>query len=208
MAIIPGKQRGGGGVRGHAAGDAPQAPVASRHLPPKPAPPKPAPSKPAPSKPAPSKPAWRAYDLRALGALIPAVAKPALRRQGGQAALLMADWTEIAGPDLAALGVPKSLSAGTLTLACTGPAAMQLQMMAPVVMERVNTHLGRAAVQRLRFVQVAPRAVPQRSQPLPARPDAPLPAHVLADLAGIESPELRAALEKMARGVYRNTRRG
>lgn len=183
MAIVPGKKRGGGGVRGHAKGDAPQAPVASR-------------------------PPWRAYDLRALGALIPAVAKPALRRQGGQAALLMADWTEIAGPDLAALGVPKSLAAGTLTLACTGPAAMQLQMMAPVVMDRVNTHLGRAVVQRLRFVQSAPRPAPRHAQLAPAQPDAPLPAHVLADLSGIQNPELRAALEKMARGVYRNARRG
>ncbi|WP_431281708.1 DUF721 domain-containing protein [Humitalea sp. 24SJ18S-53] len=189
MAIIPGKKRGGGGVkRGHAKGDAPQAPPPSSATPPK--------------------PPWRAFDLRALGALIPTVARPALRRHGGQAALLIADWAEIAGPALAELGVPKSLSAGTLTLACTGPAAMQLQMMAPVVMDRVNTHLGRAVVQRLRFVQSAPRPVLPRAGAAQARPDAPLPPHVLADLSGIESPDLRAALEKMARGVYRNTRRG
>ncbi len=161
----------------------------------------------APSLPPPQP--WRAYDLRALGALIPAVARPALRRRGGQAALVMADWAEIAGQALAALGVPKSLSAGTLTLAASGPAAMQLQMMAPQVIERVNTHLGRAVVQRLRFVQAAPpRPGPSPRPATPPRPDTPLPPRLQADLSGIADPLLRAALEKMARGVYRNLSRG
>jgi len=162
----------------------------------------------APPAPVPSRPSYRSYDLRALGALIPHVARPGLRQRGGQAALLMADWAEVAGPEVAALGVPRGLSAGTLTLACSGPGAMQLQMMGPALMERINTHLGRAVVQRLRFVQqVAPR--PIAASPRAAlRGAAPvLPGNVADRLLGIADPGLRAALENLARGVYRTRSR-
>ena len=163
----------------------------------------------APQLPAPSRPSFRTYDLRALGALIPHVARPGLRQRGGQAALLMADWAQVAGAEVAALGVPRGLQAGTLTLACTGPAAMQLQMMAPALMERINTHLGRAVVQRLRFVQqvaTRPSGTPAR---VPARGAPPLlPGQVADKLSGITDPGLRAALENLARGVYRTRDRG
>lgn len=117
----------------------------------------------------------------------------------------MADWAEIVGPALAAAAVPERLSAGTLTLACSGPVAMELQHLAPQIVERINAALGRVAVERLRFRQ--------RPLPLPPTPASPavrpatLPpaaaAALAPRLAAIADPGLRAALERLAGRVYR-----
>jgi hypothetical protein len=114
----------------------------------------------------------------------------------------MADWPELVGPALAAVTQPVRLSSGTLTLACSGPVAMELQHLAPQLAGRINAALGRVAVERFRFVQRAPAGALPRPAPSPT--PAPLPARVESALAGIASPELREALARMARGVYRN----
>ena len=101
---------------------------------------------------------------RTIGALVPGLTRPAFRKQSPAAAQLLADWVTIAGPALAASAQPKRFQAGTLTLGCTGPVALELQYLAGPLIERINTHLGRPLVQRLRFLQQAPSA-----PPLPAR---------------------------------------
>ena len=139
---------------------------------------------------------------QSLAQIIPRVARPAFRRRSAAAAQIIADWPAILGPELAALAEPVRLARGTLTLACTGPAAMELSLLGPVVIERINAHLGRAAVERLAFVQRAPRATPA-APPAPPAP-APLPAAAAARLeALLPEGELRAALAKLAAGVYR-----
>lgn len=142
-------------------------------------------------------PAWRGP--HELGALIPRLARPAFRRRSAAAAQIIADWPAIMGPELAAMAEPLKLSAGTLTLACTGPAAMELSLLGPVVMDRVNAHLGRVAVSRLSFRQRAPRALPVRK---PVPPPAELPQDTAARLDSLPEGELRAALERMAQGVF------
>jgi hypothetical protein len=139
-----------------------------------------------------------------LGSLIPAVTRPAFRKRSPAGAQILADWAQVVGPALAAVTSPLRLSAGTLTLACAGPVAMELQHLAPEVIARINGHLGRAAVERLRFVQQA--AGPQRTWPVPAGrdPAAPLPAPVAERLSALPPGDLREALENLARGVYRN----
>jgi hypothetical protein len=58
-------------------------------------------------------------------------------------------------------------------------------------------------VERLRFVQQAPA----RADPMPRRaPDAALPEPVEQAVATVPGEELRAALAKLGRGVYRNRR--
>jgi hypothetical protein len=113
----------------------------------------------------------------------------------------MADWAQIVGPALAAVTSPLRLSAGTLTLACAGPVAMELQHLAPELIARINGHLGRVTVERLRFVQQAPAG--GRRLAAPAPPPAPLPSRVAERLAALPEGELRLALEKLGRGVYR-----
>ena len=135
-----------------------------------------------------------------VGQLIPRLTRPAFRKRSPAGAQVMADWPQVVGPALAAVTSPLRLSAGTLTLACSGPVAMELQHLAPEVIARINGHLGRVAVERLKFVQQAPAGLVRAAAPPPS---APLPAPVQDRLAGLPEGELRDALEKLARGVYR-----
>jgi hypothetical protein len=111
----------------------------------------------------------------------------------------MSDWAGIVGPAIAAVTVPKRLTGGTLTIGCSGPVAMELQHLAPQLIGRVNAALGSVTVETLRFVQQAPAATPAAK----TREAAPLPDTVRGALDTVGSPELRDALARLARGVYR-----
>jgi hypothetical protein len=143
---------------------------------------------------------------RALGALLPHLTRPAFKRRSPAGAALMADWPAVVGPALAAVTTPKRLGSGTLVIACAGPVAMELTHLAPQLIGRINAHLGQAVVERLRFVQQAsgpaPPATPRAAEP------AALPARVQEAVAAVPGGELREALEKLARGVYRNRHGG
>jgi len=136
---------------------------------------------------------------RDLAALIPQLTRPAFRKRSPDSAQIMADWPIIVGPATGAMAEPVRLTAGTLTLACTGPAAMELGMAAPAILERINSHLGRIAVRKLAFVQRPRRPEPPR----PPRPvPGPIPVRVASGLDAVPGEELRAALERLARGVF------
>ncbi len=132
--------------------------------------------------------------------MIARLTRPAFRKRSPAGAQLMADWPDVVGPALAAVTQPLRLTAGTLTLACSGPVAMELQHLAPELVGRINAHLGRAAVERLRFVQQAPAGAPAaRPRPKPVT----LPPELEARIAAMPEGELRDALAKLALGVYR-----
>ena len=123
------------------------------------------------------------YGPRPVAALVPGITRAAFKKRSPAGAQVLADWAGIVGPELAAVTVPRRLTAGTLTLACSGPTAMELQHLSGQVIERVNGHLGRILVERLRFVQdpsppaVAVRPPPRRAAaaiPLPGIPPGPL----------------------------------
>jgi hypothetical protein len=139
--------------------------------------------------------------LQEVGALIPRLARPAFRRRSPAAAQILADWPLIIGPGFAAMAEPVRLSRTTLTLACTGPVAMELSLAAPVLVERINAHLGRAAVEKLAFVQRAPRAAPP-AKPLALLPPAPLPEAVTARLDTLPEGELKTVLARLAARVH------
>jgi len=139
---------------------------------------------------------------RPLGALIPALTRPAFKRKSPAAAQIMADWPALVGPALAAVTQPLRLTSGSLTIACSGPIAMELSHLAPELMARINGGLGRVAVERLRFVQTNQPARAGAKPALPPRPVA-LPKSVTSALEGLPTGDLREALERLARGVYR-----
>jgi hypothetical protein len=124
----------------------------------------------------------RNYSARGIAALLAPVVRPAFRKRAPAAAQLLADWEALAGPELAAQAAPVKFAGGTLTLACSGPTAMALQHAAPQIIARLNLALGRAMLERLRFVQQAPgtaaaspRPAPRAAKPLPADlPEGPL----------------------------------
>ena len=137
---------------------------------------------------------------RPIGTLVPRLTRPAFRRRSPAGALLMTDWPALVGPAIAAVTIPRRLTAGTLTIGCSGPVAMELQHLAPQLIARINAALGAVTVEGLRFVQQAP-AAPPAAKP---RPAVPLPETVRGALEGVGSAPLRDALERLGRGVYRN----
>lgn len=101
------------------------------------------------------------YGPRAIGGLVATITRPAFRKRAPAGAQVLADWDTIVGPALAATTAPRRLTRGTLTLSCSGPTALELQHLSEQLMARVNGHVGRVIVERLRFVQdVLPAPAP------------------------------------------------
>lgn len=134
---------------------------------------------------------------RALGRLLPAITRPAFRKQPPASAQIAMDWAELVGPALAARTHPRRLSGATLTIGCDGPMALELQHLAPELLARLNGRLGRVAVERLRFVQLPPAMPP----PAAATPPPPAEAEARRAVAALEAGPLRDALESLGRRV-------
>jgi len=97
--------------------------------------------------------AARAYGARSIGGLIARVTRPGFRRRSPASVQVMTEWLDILGPELGQRTVPLKFAAGTLTIGCAGPTAMELQHLAPQLIGRINGHVGQDLIQRLRFVQ-------------------------------------------------------
>ena len=146
------------------------------------------------------------YGPRPLGALVPKVARPAFRAKSPGAGQVMADWDIIVGPMLASVSVPRRLAAGTLTIACAGPVAMELQHYATELTSRINTHLGSTTVRSLRFVQTTSLVPPAAPPPPPTPPW--IAAAADTAVAALPEGDLRAALAALGRAVLAGEARG
>jgi hypothetical protein len=84
---------------------------------------------------------------------------------------------------------------------CGGAAALELQHLAPSVLERINGHFGYRAVARLKIEQgsVAPRNVTAPPPPL-TRLEQNAVAEVTAPVA---DPDLRASLSRLGAAIRR-----
>ncbi len=105
----------------------------------------------------PDEPTARNFAPRGIAGILALVTGPTFRRRAPAAAQILADWPQLAGRELAASAVPLKFAGGTLTLGCTGPIAMELQMATPQIIARLNLALGHNVVERLRFDQQSPR---------------------------------------------------
>jgi hypothetical protein len=137
------------------------------------------------------------FGPRSISALLGPLLRPAFRKRAPATAQLLADWDAVIGPALAAVTTPRKLTGGTLTLACAGPVAMELQYLAPALMQRINAHLGQNAVARLKFVQDL--ALPRPILPTP-KPAIEAGYSAVADLP---EGELREALARLGAMVLR-----
>jgi hypothetical protein len=140
---------------------------------------------------------------RGIAALVPALVRPAFQRRAPGIAVLVTDWEVIIGPAIAAVTVPRKLFSGTLAIACSGPIALELQHLSDQLIARINGHVGRVAVTRLRFVQdmTPARPVPRRK----VRPAAA--AEAARTVETLPPGPLRDALEALGRMVLtRQTR--
>jgi len=133
-------------------------------------------------------------------------------RQGFASGELVTHWAEIVGAEIAALAEPIKLQwprAGgheeaepaTLVLRVEGPPAIEVQHLAPVILERVNRYLGWRAVGRIGIRQ-APLAR-SRSSDRAASPSPAATAAVAATLTSIDDAPLRDALARLGAAVKR-----
>jgi hypothetical protein len=90
---------------------------------------------------------------------------------------------------------------GTLVLRVEGPAALEIQHLSDVILERVNQFFGWRAVAsaRLRQAPLSRRAEPR---PLPA-PDPAVRARIAATLPEIKDEKLREALARLGAAMER-----
>jgi hypothetical protein len=167
--------------------------------------------KPKQSEPAPApqkEPKPRRNYMVALSAEVPAIAKQALGSRGYAEAGLFTHWAEIAGAQLAASSLPIKLAfprgrrdEGTLTVRCGGSAALELQHLAPSVLERINGHFGYRAVARLKIEQ---GAVSSRKVAAPPPPLTRLEQDAVAEqTAPVADPEIRASLARLGAAIRR-----
>ncbi len=139
------------------------------------------------------------YGPRPVGALVSRLTRAAFRRRAPATAQVIADWIAIMGPAIASVTTPRRLSGGTLTIACAGPIAMELQHLGGEVMARINTHLGSNTVKALRFVQTLEPVQPPAA--LPHQADPAKVAAIEAVLSDLPEGELRTALASLGRAM-------
>jgi hypothetical protein len=140
------------------------------------------------------------------------VAKAAAKRGFAEPDVLMR-WPEIVGADLAPVCRPVKVSYGrspalgaTLVVEADGPRAIEIEHLAPRILERVNQHYGYRAVSRLSLTQAggfADAQAPFAGKPAGEQraPD-PAAARRAAELVrGIRDERLRATLERLGAHV-------
>ncbi len=149
---------------------------------------------------------------RPLADLVGPALSAAFRQQGFASTELVTHWDDIVGPEIAAHCEPMKINwpcqreaeqpePATLVLRCQGPAAIEIQHLAGVIVERINRFLGWRAIDRLALRQ-APLA--RRAKPRPPPPiDAAEARRVAEGMTDIADDDLRAALGRLGAAVKR-----
>jgi hypothetical protein len=137
----------------------------------------------------------------------------AFAKQGFASVELVTRWPEIVGMEIAAHSQPEKIQwprtpqarnapePGILLLRVEGPAALEIQHLSDVILERVNQFFGWQAVDgvRLRQAPLSRRAAP-RSRPAP---DPAAMARIAAALPEIKDAKLRQALARLGAAMER-----
>lgn len=145
----------------------------------------------------------------ALSTLTSGLLAESFARQGFASGELVTRWPEIAGADICEHAEPLKIQwrrpaegepqePGTLVLRVEGPAAIEIQHLAGVILERVNRFFGWQAVDRLALRQ-APikRAKPRRSRAI----DPEQTARIAQTLPAIEDEDLKQALARLGAAI-------
>jgi hypothetical protein len=146
---------------------------------------------------------------RSLAVIAQGLLAESFAKQGFAATELVTRWRTIAGPEVAAHAEPLKIQwkrtregepaePATLVLRVEGPAAIEIQHMTGVIIDRVNRFFGWQAIGRLALRQ-APLAVRKR----PARPkaDAAEAERIAGALTDIRDENLRLALGRLGAAV-------
>jgi hypothetical protein len=123
---------------------------------------------------------------------------------GASIVRLRADWAAIVGPELARSTRPEALVAGRsgrtggriLRLRVAGAAALEVQHMSGMLVERVNAYAGHRLIDDIRLMQGAIAGPPPATPRLP-KPSPEIEAQVERKVEGVKDPELRRALSRL-----------
>jgi hypothetical protein len=133
----------------------------------------------------------------------------AFAKQGFASTELVTRWAEIVGAEIATHAEPEKIQwsrpwggqtpePGTLVLRVEGPAAIEIQHLSGVVLDRVNRFFGWQAVGSLRLRQAPLR---RRAKTPQSCGDAEAAARIAADLPEITDENLRAALGRLGAAI-------
>ena len=155
--------------------------------------------------------------VRPLAELIESCVGPAFAAQGFASTDILAAWPDIVGPRLARYCQPSKLEwprrrrkdargdegarpeSGTLVVRVEGVFALELQHLAPVVIERINAHYGWACVGRI--VMKQGRVEAGRKRPEARRVDPARRGEVALAVSTIGDEALRDALDRLGTAV-------
>lgn len=149
---------------------------------------------------------------RRLSDLIGKPLADAFKRQGFASREIVTRWSEIVGPEIAAHAEPIRIQwprqadadeseSAALVLRVEGPAAIEVQHLSGLIVERVNRFFGWPAIDRITL-----RQAPLTRRPTPRQRLAVDPAaaeRIAGGLSGISDESLRAALGRLGAAVKR-----
>ena len=151
----------------------------------------------------------RRHQIRTIASSVERLTRPVFQRRGFAGTEIVEHWGHIVGPRLAEVCIPERITypaqsrrSGILHLRIgSSSLALEIQHLEPQIVERINSHFGYSAIERLR-IQHAPVVSPR------AAPTAPTPslngndqALLEASLDSLEEDELKEALRALGNGV-------
>jgi hypothetical protein len=138
------------------------------------------------------------------------------KTQGFASTEIIARWADIAGPEIAAHSEPMKINwpranaardlsddtaePATLVLRVEGPAALEIQHLSAVILERVNRFFGWQAIGRIALRQAPLR---WREPPIPPPLDPEVATRIAATMPAIEDEDLRQALARLGASIKR-----
>ena len=137
-----------------------------------------------------------------------------LKSQGFASTEILTRWPTIVGAEIAAHSEPMKINwprpkqdvgeveqsePATLILRVEGPAALEIQHLSSVILERVNRFFGWQAIGRLALRQAPLRRKVPKARPAP--PDPAMVARLAADMPDIEDEALRNALARLGTAI-------
>jgi hypothetical protein len=152
-----------------------------------------------------------------LGELVGRILDPVTKKRGFATTDLIAAWPEIVGQKFADCTRPEKIvwprgeemegAPALLILRVDGPRAIFVQHEAGQIVERVNAFLGYGAVGHIRIIQAPVMGASPVEAPMDAPLDAEAEARLAQAIATVPEGGLRAALDKLGRGVLGDRRR-
>jgi hypothetical protein len=166
-------------------------------------------------------PLRRKNRARSLAEFLPEALDPLVAKLGMSQATLVLDWAEIVGERIAAFSEPARLrwpprgpktdpsrasDPATLALRVAPGFGLEMQHLAPIVIERVNAHLGWRCVAKI-TLQQEPLQQRRKAPPKPRPIDPAARAEAEKLAAGVEDETMRAALIRLGAAALSEKRR-